>query len=180
MRVQHVHVHVLSRRCVSLADPKILHSLSRVPQSHAQPRPGWRPARDPISPGASGLRLRGSDRSSFVVGLRTAQPQRFTRHVMSVSHWHQLGRCMRGRSVGRRRNVTGALSGIIEVELVLVKVAKHDSDSPHYIKPDVRTRNYELGSLCYICRALLFFLDLRAGPITLITAAHLAPPLWTA
>ena len=74
MRVQHVHVHVLSRRCVSLADPKILHSLSRVPQSHAQPRPGWRPARDPISPGASGLRLRGSDRSSFVVGLRTAQP----------------------------------------------------------------------------------------------------------
>ena len=87
---------------------------------------------------------------------------------------------MRGRSVGRRRNVTGALSGIIEVELVLVKVAKHDSDSPHYIKPDVRTRNYELGTLGYICRALLFFLDLRAGPITLITAAHLAPPLWTA
>jgi hypothetical protein len=79
MRVQHVHVHVLSRRCVSLADPKILHSLSRVPQSHAQPRPGWRPARDPISPGASGLRLRGSDRSSFVVGLRTAQPQIHTR-----------------------------------------------------------------------------------------------------
>ena len=90
MRVQHVHVHVLSRRCMSLADPKILHSLSRVPQSHAQPRPGWRPARDPLSPrghiservnsrrrlppcpGASGLRLRGSDRR-FVVGLRSAQ-----------------------------------------------------------------------------------------------------------
>ena len=41
---------------------------------------------------------------------------------------------MRSRSVGRRRNVTGALSCIIEVELVLVKVAKHDSDSPHYMK----------------------------------------------
>ena len=53
MRVQHVHVHVLSRRCVSLADPKILHSLSRDRRRATRSR-----ARDGARPETRSVRVR--------------------------------------------------------------------------------------------------------------------------